>query len=163
MHLSKRVKVVAGVSALLGVVMAGGAAFTATGITDNAYANQFLGGTVTQNVYGISLASVVYGLASGGTGSEGSSNNDNEVNLITLTFAGSAADLTFANAQALVPTLSLTLDSGGPDSVTCTGIGVVDAGTPLVNVATPDVAYCDISDVVGINEISVTLANDQVS
>ncbi len=33
MHLSKRVKVVAGVSALLGVVVAGGAAFTATGVS----------------------------------------------------------------------------------------------------------------------------------
>jgi hypothetical protein len=163
MYLSKRVKVVAGVSALLGVVMAGGAAFTATGITDNAYANQFLGGTVTQNVYGISLANVVYGLASGGTGSEGSTNNDNEVNLITLTFAGSAADLTFANAQALVPSLVITTDTPSTVDVTCTGIGVVDTATPLVNVATPDVAYCDISDVVGINEISVTLANDQVS
>jgi hypothetical protein len=163
MYLSKRVKVVAGVSALLGVVMAGGAAFTATGITDNAYANQFLGGTVTQNVYGISLASVVYGLASNGTGTDGGTNNNNEVDLITLTFAGSAADLTFANAQALVPTLSLTLDSGGPDSVTCTGIGVVDTGNPTANPATANVAYCDIADVVGINEISVTLANDQFS
>jgi hypothetical protein len=163
MYLPKRVKVVAGVSALLGVVMAGGAAFTATGITDNAYAEQFLGGTVTQNVYGITLSNVVYGLASGGTGSEGSTDNNNEVDIITLTFAGTGADLAFVNTEALVPTLSLVLDTGGPDSVTCTGIGLADAGTPLTYTATANVAYCDVSDVVGINEISVTLANDQVS
>ncbi len=163
MYLSKRVKVVAGVSALLGLVMAGGGAFTATGIDDSAYLNQFLGGTVVQNVYGLTLTNVQYGLASNGAGTDGGLNNDNEVDIITLTFGGTAGELTFANAQALVPSLSLALDSGGPDPESCTGIGLADAGTPLTYVATPNVAYCDIADVTGINAVSVTIANDQVS
>ncbi len=161
MHLSKRVKVVAGVSALLGVVMAGGAAFTATGITDNAYANQFLGGTVSQNVFGISLASVAYTLTSGGTGTDGGTNNDNEVDLITLTFAGSVADLAFANDNELVPSLVITTDTPSTVDVLCEGIDVID-NTASVG-PTLDTAYCDVADVSGINEVAVTIGNFELN
>jgi hypothetical protein len=87
MYLSKRVKVVAGVSALLGLVMAGGAGFTATGLIDAAGTTQSVGGEITQTVTGgTTLDSVVYGYADTTplTGSGGS--YDTEINLVTLTF-----------------------------------------------------------------------------
>lgn len=48
-------------TAFAGLVAAGGAAFTATGITNTVEPNQFVGGTVTQTVEGATLATVTYG------------------------------------------------------------------------------------------------------
>jgi hypothetical protein len=161
MHLSKRVKVVAGVSALLGLVMAGGAAFTATGIDDSAWANQFLGGTVTQNVYGLTLSNVAYTLTSNGAGTDGGLNNNNEVDLITLTFGGTVNDLAFANTNKLVPSLLITLDDTSTVSVTCEGIDLIDS-TASVG-PTLSTAYCDVANVANIASVAVTIGNFELS
>ena len=61
MYLSKRVKVVAGVSALLGLVMVGGAGFTANRYRRLCgFYHAFVGGSVSQTVGGITLASIQY-------------------------------------------------------------------------------------------------------
>jgi hypothetical protein len=159
MYLSKRVKVVAGVSALLGLVMAGGAAFTATGITDNADFGEFIGGTVTQNVYGVTLSGIVYNFAtdSAGDGSEGGTSNQDEVNEITLTFSND----TVANDNHYIPTVAIV---GSSNTATCTGINEDDAATPGTYGATANVAYCDMSaPTTGITAISVTLAYQPIT
>lgn len=108
MYLSKRAKVVAGVSALLGVVVAGSAAFTATGVYDNAGPSQFVGGTVTQTVSGgTALSSIVYSYADNTPGAGGSI--DTEINEVTLTFGDNIA-------EGLTPTIAFTGTDGGADA-----------------------------------------------
>ena len=46
--------------AVAGVVVAGGSAFTSIGVTNNAGATAFVGGTVSQAVSGAALTSIVY-------------------------------------------------------------------------------------------------------
>lgn len=46
--------------AVAGLAVAGGTAFTGTGVINNAGATQFVGGTVNQSVTGATLSSVVY-------------------------------------------------------------------------------------------------------
>ncbi len=122
MYLSKRVKVVAGVSALLGLVMAGGAAFTGAGLSDSAGVAQFVGGTIVQNAVGTDLSSVVYGYANP-TPDPGYP-SDTEVNLVTLNFAD-------ANSVGYLPTISFTGDDSSPVDDEYTAWTCLDiAGTP---------------------------------
>ncbi|KHL05231.1 hypothetical protein [Sinomonas humi] len=100
----------------LGVAaLAGGTAFTGTGVTDNAGATQFLGGTVSQSVTGATLASVAYGFADAPA--------NTEVNSITLTFGDATG--------AKTPTISLNNGSG--TAFTCTAID----GTYFKSTCTP--------------------------
>jgi hypothetical protein len=81
MYLTKRVKVAAGVLALLGLATAGSAAFTATGldISSQAAAPQFIGGTVNQAVFGNTLTNVLYSYADGVPGAAGTGSNTADV------------------------------------------------------------------------------------
>lgn len=114
MHLSKRVKVVAGVSALLGVVMAGGAAFTATGVStvsQPAGSLQFVGGTVTQSVTGTVLSDINYGFADYPV--------DTKVDAVQLFFSDDNAD---------GATVSATLtDLAGSVPLTCGDVGASES------------------------------------
>jgi hypothetical protein len=47
-----------GALAVAGLLAAGGSAFTSTGVTNNAGATQFVGGTISQNVTGATLSSL---------------------------------------------------------------------------------------------------------
>src|SRR5690349_11214 len=49
-----------GAAAVAAVVAAGGSAFTGTGVTDNAAASQFVGGTVSQSITGATLNDISY-------------------------------------------------------------------------------------------------------
>jgi len=68
--------------ALAGLAVAGGAAFTATGVDTQAGDTQFIGGTVSQTVTGAVLNKIVY-TAPG---------NGEEVTGISITFASPPAD-----------------------------------------------------------------------
>jgi len=49
-----------GALAVAGLLAAGGSAFTGTGVTNNAGATKFIGGTVTQSVSGATLSTIGY-------------------------------------------------------------------------------------------------------
>ncbi|MFD1212690.1 hypothetical protein ACFQ36_11640 [Arthrobacter sp. GCM10027362] len=87
-----------------GLTFAAGSAFTGAGVTNNAGATQFIGGTVTQTVTGATLNSVVYGF------SDAPANTT--VNEVTLTF-GDTTD-------GKIPTIALT--GGAGTAFTCTAI-----------------------------------------
>jgi hypothetical protein len=72
-------KITVGV-ALAGLAAAGGAAFTGTGLANNAPATQFIGGTVSQSVTGATLSGITYGFAD--------DQAKTQVNSITLAFTG---------------------------------------------------------------------------
>jgi hypothetical protein len=125
MYLSKRVKVVAGVSALLGVVMAGGAAFTATGVTDEATASQFVGGSFSQTVTGgTELSSIVYSYADNTPPSGPGDTEYTEIDSVLLTFADVPAGVT-------TPTIQFTTTDDTPADAdtawTCSAIGTPSA------------------------------------
>ena len=100
MHITKRVKAVAGVSALLGVVVAGGVAFTlssyltaGSGLGSPADATQYVGGTITQNVVCLIIDDINYGYTS---------DTDAAVDAVQLVFSsdfglGATVDVTLAN------------------------------------------------------------------
>jgi hypothetical protein len=69
--------------AVAGLALAGGSAFTGTGVTTTgtAASAQFVGGTVSQSVTGATLDSIVYGFTDG---------TDSKVSTIRLTFTGTA-------------------------------------------------------------------------
>jgi hypothetical protein len=102
----KSTKILGAVS-IAGVLAAGGAAFTATGITTSgraAAATQFIGGTVSQNVTeGVYLSNIAY-------------NTD----LPGVVLA--SIDLTFISgtAEGLVPLVTIT--ATGSPSVACTAV-----------------------------------------
>jgi hypothetical protein len=153
MYLSKRVKVVAGVSALLGVVMAGGVAFTGAGLTDSAGTLQFVGGTVIQNDAGTTLNEIAYTYANPTPGAGASS--DTEVEGVTLTFADD-------NAAGLVPTISFTGTDGGSDAAyeyltadwTCTAIA---SSASTCAVANPSALYSGQGYALDVTSITVTV------
>jgi hypothetical protein len=157
MYLSKRVKVVAGVSALLGVVMAGGAAFTAAGLVDNAGTPAFIGGTIVQNVNGTSVSDIsfTYSDPAADAGDEGQA----LVTAVKLTFGD-------ANAVTSVPVISFTGDdsTGGDDTAfeflaadwSCTAIAEVSSA--YVSTCTPTGALeAGQGGAYGIESITVTV------
>jgi hypothetical protein len=125
----KSTKVLGAIS-IAGVLAAGGAAFTATGITTSSRAaasSQFIGGTVGQGVEsGVNLANIAYATNGPGTVVTG----------IDLTFVGATAD-------GKTPTLVLTAGAGGTavcsavvSSVSkCNSDGVVLTGNDLAMTA----------------------------
>lgn len=104
----KSFKLVGGL-AIVGLVAAGSAAFTATGVTTQGQAAdpQFIGGTISQEVDGATLDSIVYGFAVGGT--------NRIVTSVALTFSGDTM-------PTLVPTADVTADTD--DTFVCTAISV---------------------------------------
>lgn len=118
----------------LGVAaLAGGTAFTGTGVTDNAGATQFLGGTVSQSVTGATLSAVDYAFADAPA--------NTEVNSITLTFGDATGGKT--------PTISLNNGSG--TAFTCTAID----GTTFKSTCTPATAGTYQT---GLSSVAVTVS-----
>jgi hypothetical protein len=95
-------------AAFAGLAVTAGSALTGTGVTNNASASQFIGGTVSQSVTGATLTNIAYQYVDG---------SNTAVNSITLTF-GSGLD-------TKVPTAVL---SGGTGT-TFTCAAVAAAGT----------------------------------
>jgi hypothetical protein len=123
-------KIVVG-TAVAGVVAATGSAFTGTGLTSNAGASQYVGGTITQSITGATLTSIVY--------SFGDVPANTAVHSVALTFAGSDAD-------GKTPTVSFT--GGTVVGFTCTAID----GTTHVSTCTTDGV-----DRVGITSVDVSV------
>lgn len=111
----KSVKILTAV-AVAGLAFAASAAYTGTGVTNNAGASQFVGGSVTQTVTGATLSDLAYGFTDA---------SKTAVNKVTLTFADAA--------NGTAPTL--TLAGGTQAQFTCTVIdsitfkSVCDAAT----------------------------------
>jgi hypothetical protein len=95
--------------AVAGLAIAGGAAFTGTGVTNNAGSTQFVGGTVSQTVTGATLTSVAYTF--------GDAPANTAVHSVLLTFAD-------ANADTMTPTVAFT--GGNAISFTCTAVEVTN-------------------------------------
>ena len=157
MYLSKRIKVVAGVSALLGLVMAGGGAFTAAGLVDNVGTPAFIGGTIVQNVNGTSISDIAFTYADppATPGDEGQA----LVQSVLLTFGD-------ANALTSVPVISFTGDdtTGGLDTAfeflaadwSCTAIA--DVSSAYVSTCTPTGALeSGQGGAYGVESITVTV------
>jgi len=60
MNINKRARILVGAVALAGTVAFAGNAFTGTGVTDNAGASQFVGGTIDQDAVGATLSTIAY-------------------------------------------------------------------------------------------------------
>ena len=116
-------------TAFAGLVAAGGAAFTATGLVDNSAGDQFIGGTVSQSVTGATLDNVTYGFADVLT--------HNKVNSIKLTFSADAEGKTVtlgingATQLDFLPADGATVTEG---QVTFTDTNGVDLSTLAVTV-----------------------------
>ena len=108
---------------------------------------------MVQNVYGVTLSNIEYDFAANRAGDgEGGLNNQNEVNMITLTFSSDSV----ADDEHYVPTVALT---GTSNAATVPG-STSTSGDPVTYAATANVAYCDLSaPSTGITAISVTIAN----
>ncbi len=158
MHISKRVKVVAGVSTLLGLVMAGGAGFTATGLIDQAGATQSVGGEITQTVTGgTTLDSIVYSYADTTPVGANGGTYDTEIDLVTLTFndqfnVGSPVTMTFTGSD-VDPT------NGEYSGWTCTDITADESDLGSTSVCSPpggdDATYATNVESIQVNVLPV--------
>ena len=117
--------------AVAGVLAAGSYAFTSTGVTNNAGAAQFVGGTVSQSVTGATLSSVVY--------SFGDAPANTAVHSVALTFAD-------ANSDGKTPTVVFT--GGNAVAFTCDVIAVT---THLSTCTTAGV------DRIGVTSLAITV------
>lgn len=100
MRASHKILLTVGVA---GAALAGGTAFTGTGLATTAGSSQFLGGTVSQSVTGASLSNIAYDFTDV---------SHTAVNGITLTFGDATGGKT--------PTISL--NNGTGTAFTCTAI-----------------------------------------
>ena len=132
MHITKRVKAVAGVSALLGVVVVGGAAFTASYLTAGsgspaAAATQYIGGTITQSVAGLVIDEINYGYT-----------DDTDADI-------DAVQLVFSSADGVGATVDVTLSNGSSHVMDCDVVGSVSA--PSITTDNPSNAGADTAGV----------------
>ena len=128
------VKILVVAACVVGVIGVGGAAFTATGITDNAPSAAFIGGTVSQSITGAALSNIGYGFAD---------TANTEMNSVTLTFADATNGAT--------PTVAVS-PADGSVTWSCEAVG---AAPP------PDVSTCTASGTpayqTGVTGIAVTV------
>ncbi|MBK5306252.1 MAG: hypothetical protein JJD92_06140 [Frankiaceae bacterium] len=122
-----------GAVVLVGVVAATGSAFTATGVTNNAGASQFIGGTISQSVKGATLSSVAY--------SFGDAPANTAVHSVALTFAD-------ANSDGITPSVVFT--GGNAVAFTCDVIAVT---THLSTCTTAGV------DRIGVTSLAITVGS----
>jgi hypothetical protein len=120
-----------GAVAVAGLVAAGGSAFTATGITNNAGSTQYIGGTVSQDVTGATLSSVTY--------SFGDAPANTAVHSVALVFADATTD-------GKTPTVAFT--GGNVVAFTC---DVIAVGTHLSTCTTAG------ADRVGVSSLAITV------
>jgi hypothetical protein len=127
----KSTKIITAVT-FAGLVAAGGAGLTGTGVTDATTGTQFIGGTVSQSVTGATLEGVVYHFVGGDTGPK------TNISSIDLSFAGANGKAVgvAADAHAINATFSGNgtadiaglVDSSGNVTFTVTAIGGGVAG-----------------------------------
>ncbi|NKX55426.1 hypothetical protein [Arthrobacter mobilis] len=117
--------------AVAGLTFAAGSAFTGTGVTNNAGATQFIGGTVTQTVTGATLSTVGYGFTDA---------TKTAVNKVTLTFADATGGKTpsielngAANGFTCEP-VTQNVDNGAFES-TCAGPALTGLSSIAVTVS----------------------------
>jgi hypothetical protein len=120
-----------GALAVSGLVAAGGAAFTGTGVTNSAGSNQFVGGTVSQGVTGATLSGVVYAF--------GDAPANTAVHAVALTFAD-------VNSDGKTPTVVFT--GGNAVAFTC---DVIAVSTHLSTCTTAG------ADRVGVTSLAITI------
>jgi hypothetical protein len=113
--------------------LAGGTAFTGTGLATTAPSTQFLGGTVSQTVTGATLSGVNYGFADGPA--------NTQVNSISLAFTNTAD----GRAVAVAP-------SGGSGGTFTCGDVVNNASTCTFVPTTTEAGYT------GLGSIAVTVS-----
>ncbi|MDQ0259528.1 hypothetical protein [Sinomonas atrocyanea] len=116
MRKSQKIALALGLGA---AALAGGTAFTGTGLATTAPTTQFLGGTVSQSVTGATLSGVDYSFANAPA--------NTEVSSIALTFANTADGHTVAVAPA-GGTGSFTCSAVSNNASTCTFDGAADTG-----------------------------------
>jgi hypothetical protein len=137
-----------GAALVVGVLAATGSAFTGTGVTNNAGASQFVGGTISQSVTGATLSSLVYTF--------GNAPANTAVHSVALTFADGNADgitptIVFTGGNAadgITPTIVFT--GGNAVAFTC---DVIAVGTHLSTCTTAGV------DRVGVTSVAVTVGS----
>jgi hypothetical protein len=127
----KSTTVIAAVTAA-GLVTIGGSAFTGTGVTNNAGASQFVGGTVNQTVSGATLSNVAYTF--------GDAPANTAVHSVALTFA----------AGATGKTVAITISGGNAVVFDCEAIGATTANTSTCLTAG--------ADIVGATSLAVTVS-----
>ncbi|MCW2541491.1 MAG: hypothetical protein JWN95_3216 [Frankiales bacterium] len=108
--------------AFAGLAAAGGSAFTGSGVTNNAGASQFVGGTVSQSVTGATLSSLEYSYAD-------ASNT-----------AIHSALLTFADADSDGKAVGIVFTGGNAAAFTCTAIEAVGHTSTCTPVAADETA-----------------------
>lgn len=108
-----------------GLAVAAGSAFTGTGVTNNAGAAQFVGGTVTQSVTGATLTNITYSYADAGV--------NTLANSIALTFS--------ETADGRVVSVAPSGGSGG--TFTCTAVSS-NASTCTFVPATTETGYTNL-------------------
>jgi hypothetical protein len=127
-------------TAFAGLIAAGGAGLTGTGVTDATGGTQFIGGTVSQSVTGATLTGVVYHFVGGDTGPK------TNVNSIDLSFTGADGKTVDVAANALA--INATFSGNGTAAIT----GTVAAGTvTFMAVAGPTVGFA------GLNSLAITV------
>jgi len=139
--------------------MAGGGAFTAAGLVDNAGTPAFIGGTIVQNINGTSISDIAFTYADppATPGDEGQA----LVQSVLLTFGD-------ANAVTSVPVISFsgTDTTGGSDTGfeylaadwSCTAIAGVDEAAPYTSTCTPTGALeAGQGGAYGVTSITVTV------
>ena len=114
-----------GALAVAGIVAASGSAFTGAGLTNNAAASQFVGGSVSQSVTGATLDSIHYVTDTSGT----------SVTAVNLVFADGSADSKTVTATADNATpVPCTIDvDGQADPITGHFTCSFGAGTAIVS------------------------------
>jgi hypothetical protein len=132
MNLSKRAKTMVAAVSLMGAVGIAGTAFTAPGLTNNAGATQFVGGTVSQTISGGVLSSVDYTFA------------DAPANT-----AVHSALLTFADASTDAKTPTVVMSGGNAATFTCTSIEVTNHTSTCT---------ADTANGTGLTGIAITVA-----
>lgn len=135
MRTTNRKKLI-GAVAVVGILAAGGSAFTATGLTSTAGASQFIGGTVSQAVTGATLNGITYGFTDA---------TNTAVDTVTLTFA----------ADAVGKHVAIALAGNGASTSSCTDVHGVDTDGVISG---PYTSECTVSDYSGANGINVTVS-----
>ncbi|GAA2009606.1 hypothetical protein JL107_17330 [Nakamurella flavida] len=120
-------------AALVGLAVAGGAAFTGTGLASTTAATQFVGGTVSQTVTGATLTGVTYGFTD---------DSNTAVDEITLVLEG---------ANGRVPDVTINSTSSSPLLAVCTAVSAPGATVPNTSTCTMPAGTTSVTGLTGID------------
>jgi hypothetical protein len=115
----------------VGLAAAGGSALTGSGLTNNAGASQFVGGTVTQGVTGATLSSVAYTFGDPGA--------NTAIHSAVLTFGadadGKTVAIAFTGGNAVAFTCTAVEVTGHTSTCTTAGADVTGATSAAITVS----------------------------